>query len=158
MRVVRVNAVLIVIGTVALVAVVYGAFSAFAAYQSTQVRYLKEYVIAQQISGGFGRGLLQYCGPEWVPESLRRSLPYLHRIRRLGFSHRNGDADLRILTGLSSLESLELGCSPVTDAGAGCLASIPTLKLLDCRGTNISREMRSMLRKALPNCKITPDP
>ena len=67
------------------------------------------------------------------------------------------DAGLEDLKGLTGLEGLDLSCTQVTDAGLEHLKGLPSLKWLRLGNTQVAAEGRSMLRKALPGCRIFPE-
>jgi len=46
----------------------------------------------------------------------------------------------------------------ITDAGLEHLKGLSNLKHLDLDDKKVTAEGRAMLRKALPNCEIYPDP
>ncbi len=68
------------------------------------------------------------------------------------------DAGLEHLKGLNNLFSLSLRDTPVTDAGLPHLNGLKRMAYLNLNGTETTVKGRVSLRKALPNCKIEPDP
>lgn len=123
---------------------------------SLQAEYLRKLRIANLIAPGFGRSLLKYEGPSWIPKPIQKKLVFYRRLRHLG-PFRLKDDGYRHLKELANLESLELGCVPISDKAFEHLQSLTHLKEIK-DATQISAEGRKTLRKALPNCKITPYP
>ena len=68
------------------------------------------------------------------------------------------DSELDGLKQLAFLEYLDLNGCHVTDSGIAQLQSLQHLVKVDLTDTRTTPEGRAMLRKALPNCEITPDP
>ena len=89
-------------------------------------------------------------------------LEYLKGLTNLGSlnlsSTQIGDAGLYHLTGLSSLTDLTLFNTKVTDEGLKHLAGMMNLEKIDLDDTQTTPEGRALLRQALPNCQVTPDP
>lgn len=68
------------------------------------------------------------------------------------------DAGLVHLSDLKSLSELNLSGTRITDAGLVSLKGLSSLSRLTLVLTDTTSEGRAMLRKALPNCTITPEP
>ena len=68
------------------------------------------------------------------------------------------DACLEHLKGLTNLVFLDLHDTHVTDVGVEHLKGLTNLTNLNLDSTKTTAAGRGMLRKALPNCKIKPDP
>jgi len=68
------------------------------------------------------------------------------------------DAELQRLKGLTNMEALILQSTSVTDTGLEHLKGLTSLKELYLDNTKTTPKGRAMLRKALPICKIEPDP
>ena len=89
-------------------------------------------------------------------------LEYLKGLTNLGSlnlsSTQIGDAGLYHLTGLSSLTDLTLFNTKVTDEGLKHLVGMMNLEKIDLDDTQTTPECRALLRQALPNCQVTPDP
>lgn len=69
------------------------------------------------------------------------------------------DGGLAALTGLAKLESLVLSNTQVTTAGVEkLLAALPSLKLLDVRGTSVDPELLRKWRDAAPGRRVLPTP
>jgi hypothetical protein len=142
----------------------------------------REERIAQMIEE-FGGRAIRYRVPlrDWIPQSLRfssrqrvlvvdlsdhdvhhdllRGIGSLTNLERLWLDSSSvNDTGLRHLTGLKNLKHLRLNETPVTDAGLVYLKSLTSLNLLSLDGTQTTIAGRAMLRKALPNCEIEPDP
>ena len=173
----------IVIGAVMAV-VVYGLLTVWMPYQ-------REQRIAKEILSDGGQVKFVYSGPDWLPQGVRKRLPFLERIhsvvltgnfvgikpprqipptvltelrsltnlKMLVLDERQfGDTDLEGLSGLTQLEMLSLFHTQITDASVPHLKLRASLFLLQIGDTQISAEGRTVLRKALPNCMILPDP
>ena len=171
----RKSAVLIVAGTM-LTLVLIGAACVYRPYQ-------RERQIVRAIESAEGRVVFKFVGPDWIPMLVRDRLPFWDRIRSLNLAHTritdaglehlkglsslNGlnlyntqvtDAGLEHLKGLTSLDRLYLNNTQVTDAGLEHLKGLSSLRGLDLDNTQVTAEGRASLRKALPNCEITPTP
>ncbi len=89
-------------------------------------------------------------------------LEYLKGLTNLQNLHLNNtqvtDAGLEHLKGLTDLKRLQLDNTQVTDAGLEHLKGLTNLKWFDLVNTQVTAEGRATLRKALPNCKIEPNP
>ncbi|MDB5348608.1 MAG: hypothetical protein JWP89_6985 [Schlesneria sp.] len=69
-----------------------------------------------------------------------------------------GDLGLLHLRGLFRLERLDAISTPISDAGLVHLRGLNNLDYLDLNNTQTTVEGRDMLRKALPKCRIFPQP
>jgi hypothetical protein len=67
------------------------------------------------------------------------------------------DAGLKHLKGLTALSHLRLSDTRITDAGLEFLKTT-SIAILDLNRTNTTKEGRAMLRDALPDCRIEPNP
>ena len=157
----------IVIGVV-LVAAGYGAIRVHAAYR-------REQRIAAKLDllDGFGYQL-GYRGPEWIPQSLRSHVRLFDRIADIGavqqsmvpgrpaepelIDHAVLEEVLLACRTLHNLEDLGLSRTQVTDADLEHLKGLSSLQTLNLDYTQTTAAGRAMLRKALPNCKIHPEP
>ena len=165
----------IVIGAV-LVAMVYGALLVWVPYQREQ-RIIKE------IEAYGGGAHWEYFGPDWIPQSMRDRTTLFSRVTDVGLGMQGNDANLEHLNGLTNLSWLNIQGTQVTDAGLEQLKELSNLKhldlndnihvtdaglehlkgltnlvYLDLNDTQVTAEGRAMLRKALPDCQIEPDP
>jgi len=163
----RRHAVRIVIGVV-LVAAAYFAISVYGTYQ-------REQRIAAKCNSlnGFGYQL-GYRGPAWIPQSLQSHVRLFDRITFIGAYQEcvvpGGPAEPELIDHavleellldcrtLHSLEDLGLSRTQVNDADLEHLKGLFSLRTLDVDYTRTTAAGRAMLRKALPNCKIHPDP
>ena len=68
------------------------------------------------------------------------------------------DTGLKHLKAMSRLEELDLDQTHVTDNGLENLKGLKSLTYLYLHNSQTTEEGRAMLRKALPNCQITPNP
>jgi hypothetical protein len=68
------------------------------------------------------------------------------------------DAALKEVSGLKNLRWLDLRGTRVTDAGLKDLAGLKNLQLLDLRGATVTAAGIAELQKALPACRIEPQP
>lgn len=118
-----------------------------------------------------------------VPPDLLNELQLLDHLRSLTLSGTAADDDtLKYLQRITAIEDLRLsntrvtdvGCqslkqfkrlryltllsTSVSDAGLESLASLKDLQSIDLDNTPTTSAGREALRKALPNCTITPDP
>ena len=64
------------------------------------------------------------------------------------------DAWLKNLKGLTKLEKLGLGCTPISDAGLVYLEGLTNLEELGFSGTQVTDAGIAALQKALPKCRI----
>ena len=127
----------IVIGAV-LVTGVYFAISVYATYQ-------REQRIAKEFEALDGSLKFQYCGPNWIPKSIRERTPIFNRIRHIGYSgvispDGGGDDGAITLTEMGSLthlESLNLGGSHITDAVLEKMKGLPHLSGVILSGPNL---------------------
>ena len=55
---------------------------------------------------------------------------------------------------MTSLETLNLNLTKITDAGLAHLKNLKNLKSLSLEQTKVTREAAEQLRKAMPNCKV----
>ena len=139
-----------------------------------------EQSIADKITLCGGEVTLAPVLPNWVPKILRDRFCLVVSIRfkehppsddvlsdigalrglvNLSLMHPStSDSDLRQLERLIHLQILNLSNSQVSDAGLKHLYGMKKVVALQLRNTNVSEEGRTVLRKALPGCKITPDP
>lgn len=162
--------VLILLGLV-LAATLYAAMSIHTEYQ-------REKSIASEISA-HAVVAYRYCGPNWVPLGFRGHLSWFNRIHSVTLFKTHTDAELRQIRSLPYLEDLTLDFPNVTEARIKLLQGFSKLKSLHLAevavyehkiGPMLFREWggpmtsqttsegRAQLRKALPNCAITPDP
>jgi hypothetical protein len=65
-----------------------------------------------------------------------------------------GDDEAIYLKELTSLESLNLNCTTVTDAGLEHLVTLSKLRYLNLVATNVTPEGVKKLKRALPACEI----
>ncbi len=153
------------IGLVLLVCV-YGSVSKFITYQ-------RELAICLKIRTLGGYTGMEYRGPAWIPESLQADLKvfwsvtdvYLGNhlppdLAPLGIidNSRVADTEIKNLLGLSELVSVDLSGAPITDAAIEDLRQMRSLEEIDLMDTQTTPAGRDRLRKALPNCKISPSP
>ncbi len=68
------------------------------------------------------------------------------------------DAGLVHLAGLTTLENLILADTPITDAGLAHLTGLTELRDLNLRDTQVTDGGVAEPQKALPNCRIFPEP
>ena len=137
----------IVIGTV-LVAAVYGAISVYATHR-------REKWIASEMEKLGWRFQWEYCGPEWIPQSIYTRVPHWNRIVSLDISGDDvTDAQLVHLRGLTCLRDVEFYHIRITDSGMAHLKGLTNLETLFLYDTQVTKDGRTMLRKALPNCEI----
>ncbi len=125
----------------------------------------------------------RYCGPDWIPRSYRKKLPFFSRASALRSvchdmtleflgdlgslacieeiqlldSDFTGDG-LEHLNRLTMLHTLALPSSKITDSSLEHLKVMTCLRHINLKNTQTTSEGRAMLRKALPDCKIEPDP
>ena len=66
------------------------------------------------------------------------------------------DTGLTHLKGLTQLQSLDLGCTQVSDYGLEYLKELAQLQTLSLRDTKVTGEGVKKLQRALPNCNIIP--
>ncbi|MEI8382803.1 MAG: hypothetical protein WCJ09_21930 [Planctomycetota bacterium] len=104
--------------------------------------------------------LIRYRTSNAIPQLIQDYLPIFRRITGFGLSNVDDDFSdlLPELKDLSELNALGLGMTRVNDAGLGYLAKLKNLTILELDGTDTTAEGRAKLRKALPNCRISPDP
>ncbi|MCH7871131.1 MAG: hypothetical protein IID33_05470 [Planctomycetes bacterium] len=55
---------------------------------------------------------------------------------------------------LANLTELTLNANPITDADLEHLKTLKRLKLLDVRGTKVTRQGVEAIKRALPKCRI----
>ena len=83
----------------------------------------------------------------------------LNKLYDLGLSGTHvTDVGLRHLRGLKNIVILNLDDLRITDEGLEHLKGITSLRDLNLTGTKTTAEGRALLRKALPLCKIQPEP
>jgi hypothetical protein len=81
------------------------------------------------------------------------------KLTSLGLSRtRISDIALESLSDKTGLYELDLNETAVSDIGLESLYNLVNLKNVRLTETQTTAEGRNKLRKALPNCKITPDP
>lgn len=97
----------------------------------------------------------------------QQSRPRLHppilaiqdRIETVSLAHAQVSSNLVVRLGsLRQLTRLSLTATQVRDADLGQLKQLGNLQELYLSSTQTTAQGRAMLRKALPNCRITPDP
>ena len=136
-RFLRRYSVRIVIGFV-LATLVFGAMLVWMPYQ-------RELRIAHKLDDRRGLVEFQYCGPNWIPKSIRERTPIFNRIRHIGYSgvispDGGGDDGAITLTEMGSLthlESLNLGGSHITDAVLEKMKGLPHLSGVILSGPNL---------------------
>jgi hypothetical protein len=80
-------------------------------------------------------------------------------LRALGLSQSSvTDNDLKLLELLPKLAWLDLSLTQVSSAGLAHLQKLTQLEKLILTGTKMTEEDIAILRKALPNCRILPEP
>lgn len=82
-------------------------------------------------------------------------LPHCKKLRRLEII-RNGlrDADMSIISKLTSLSTLSLAENEISDVGAAQLHRLQNLRELDLSGNCISATTLAQLQRTLPRCRI----
>ena len=129
-RFIRVNAVRIVIGMV-LLAAVYFAISIYATYQ-------REQRIARTIESVSGVVVWDYCGPIWIPKTIRDRLPLCRRIISARMNKPTPTDVISELGTLRNLVHLDLRFTQVDDAGMKYLNGLLRLKELDISHTKVT--------------------
>ena len=115
----------------------------------------------QQITRKYGAAnfAYRYCGPDWIPRSYRKRLPFFSRASALrSVCH---DMTLEFLGNLGSLaylQEIQLLDSDFTGDGLEHLKVMTSLRHVNLKNTQTTPAGRAMLRKALPDCKIEPEP
>ncbi len=88
-----------------------------------------------------------------------KQLKALHHLEVFGIANAQvTDFSLSHLAAFRHLKNLDLGGTQITDAGLVHLKGLTKLRSLYLVGTLTTPTGRTMLRKALPDCKISPDP
>jgi hypothetical protein len=64
------------------------------------------------------------------------------------------DAGLKILAGMKTLQTVDLGFTEVTDAGLKELEGLKNLRTLDLGFTKVTDAGVAALQKTLPDCRI----
>lgn len=84
------------------------------------------------------------------------SIAQMRGLRSLSFQKANiGDAQLSQLLTMPALSSLDLRQTRITDAGVSKLGQMKGLQSLRVEGASLSKGGVELLRRLLPNCKIT---
>jgi hypothetical protein len=112
----------------------------------------------------------EYCGPQWIPQSYRHSVPASARITEIGIvvarmtpgpppdPESVQEADLQELLGelrsLSNLRKLGLNRLKISDSSMVHLKELKGLTELILEDTNVTVEGIAELQEALPTCRI----
>ena len=145
--------------------------------------YLREQRVARKIEAHGGYVSFEYVGPTWVPLALENRLPIWNRVDAVILENQAVPSDLfseletltnpymlylynseftdtglEPLKRLKVLIRLDLRKNRITDAGLEHLKELTSLEVLDLNETETTEVGRDMLRKALPNCNIEPNP
>ena len=147
--------------------------------------YLREQRVARKVEAHGGAVAFDYVGPTWVPPALEDRLPIWNRVGIVILDNQAAplppdliaelktltnpfhlilnnseytDAELEPLGRLKVLYRLDLQKCRITNAGLEHLKGLTNLEFLDLNETETTPEGRDILRKALPNCNIEPNP
>ena len=80
----------------------------------------------------------------------------LQKLTNLSLPTQITDAGLKEVAKLQNLEELNLFRTKITDAGLKEVAKLQQLTRLNLQGTKIFNAAVAELKKALPNCEISP--
>ncbi|HEY4261902.1 MAG TPA: hypothetical protein VGM98_17155 [Schlesneria sp.] len=141
----------------------------FVAIEMFWVPYQREKRAEAYVKNLGGRTKWSYCGPAWIPKSMHPRLPVLWSVTQVNFdaddittlatpTPREPEARLNAIDMFPRIAVLDLGGDDVTDAELIRLEQLRTLIILDLSDTKTTVEGRNRLRKALPRCRIVPDP
>ena len=147
--------------------------------------YRREQRVARKVEAHGGAVAFDYVGPSWVPPALEDRLPIWNRVGVVILDNQAAplppdliaeletltnpfhlildnseytDAGLEPLGRLKVLYRLDLKKCRITNAGLEHLKGLTNLEFLDLTETETLPDGRDMLRKALPNCNIEPNP
>ena len=127
----------IVIGAV-LVAAVFCAISVHSTYQ-------REQRIAQRINTFGGRFEREYCGPNWIPPSIRDRLALFDRIESVYLNDRPVTAfEISELTSLTNLEELLIKHTQLASFQSVCLLCVPNIECRHFQNAFAPRRMPSL--------------
>jgi hypothetical protein len=143
----------IVIGAV-LVALLYGVLTVVLPYQ-------RELRIERKLESFDIEAIWVYCGPHFLPKWVQENSRVFDRIEFLSssgekiFSREESSEFVNVsnLRGFNGMLAFDF-----TDADLEPFKVLTRLESLHLENTQTTPEGRDRLRKALPNCEITPDP
>lgn len=96
-----------------------------------------------------------YLSGTRVTDDVVEHIKVLDRLKALQLSHTGiTDAGIAALKGFADLTHLGLDGTVVSDASVDVLAGFKSLKYLNIADTDLTKEGRQQLRKALPDCEI----
>jgi len=91
-------------------------------------------------------------GPDWLCRLL--GVDYFAEVTIAALPNDATDETAAHLSGLTSLQTLELGSTQLSDAGLAHLSRLTSLQRLSLGGTQVTDAGCRRLEAALPNCKI----
>jgi hypothetical protein len=124
------------------------------------VPYRREYRIEQRLATIYCDVEREYHGPKFLPAWISDETRIFHRIEMVGSNEpsdlpREYCLELRKLPYLRRIHANPTG---LTDADLEIFKDLKNLEYLWLDNTQTTSEGRDRLRKALPNCEITPAP
>lgn len=147
--------------------------------------YLREQRVARKVEAHGGAVGFDFVGPPWTPVIIEATLPIWNRVGIVILDNQTAplppdliaeletltnpfylilsnseytDAELEPLGRLKVLYRLDLQKCRITNVGLEHLKGLTNLEFLDLSETETLPDGRDLLRKALPNCVIEPNP